>query len=176
MVVKVGVHFAWALIEPRPSSTMGNGGVNGTSRETSARITTAGTTRPGLHPIPEENTEDQTGGRRRDEETNLPSSPATVHRDLISVAVKELSLFFLVSFNIDSLLASSETRELRPNEAAVKRGERVGGVFIVASGCCSMMDPAGKTVLSDLRPGDMFGEVETFMNSTAPADVIASER
>ena len=155
---------------------MGNG-VSG-SRDTSARVTSAGPSDASTLPELEQEgamsqSEEDRGGERT---LAAVPAPPKEHQDLISAAIEEISSFFRLSFNTATLLSSAVIRNLDPNETIVKKGETVRGVCIVTEGCFSQLDPSGKKTLYYLRPGDMFGEVETLTSCPAEADVIANEK
>ena len=150
------------------------------SRDVSARVSSAaGASNTSTLPELEQeegavnHSEEERGGERMSA-TGL--GPLQKHQDLISAAIEEISSFFRLSFNTATLLSSAVTRNLNPNEAIVKKGETVRGVCIVIEGCLSQLDPSGKKILYNLRPGDMFGEVETLTSCAAEADIIANEK
>ncbi|XP_011410325.1 PREDICTED: uncharacterized protein LOC105316812 [Amphimedon queenslandica] len=156
---------------------MGNG-VSG-SRGASARINSAGPSNTNTLPEleQEEGAMNQREEERGGESRSAPGlAPPQKHHDLISAAIEEISSFFRLPFNTATLLSSAVTRNLNSNEAIVKKGETVRGVCIVIEGCLSQLDPSGKKTLYNLRPGDMFGEVETLTSCAAEADIIANEK
>jgi len=67
-------------------------------------------------------------------------------------------------------------RTFETGERLIKQGEQTDGLFLVASGEVSVVykEPADKTVLARLGPGEVLGEVALVLRRPANADVIAN--